>query len=101
MLRLALILLLIAFVARAFWRVIDGVVEGLRGGRSPQTPQKGGATGVQMARDPVCGTFVVPDRAIAVGSGSETLFFCSAACRDAYRPGRRSTGTGSVRGRTA
>ena len=33
MLRLLLLLVLIIFTARAFWRVIDGVIEGMRGER--------------------------------------------------------------------
>ena len=41
--------------------------------------------GVQMVRDPVCGTFVLPDRAVTFVDGRTHLFFCSDACRDAYR----------------
>ena len=41
--------------------------------------------GVPMARDPVCGTYVVPDRAVAVVDGRQQVFFCSTACRDKYR----------------
>ena len=38
-----------------------------------------------MARDPVCGTFVLPDRAVTLVDGRARLFFCSEACRDKYR----------------
>ena len=38
-----------------------------------------------MARDPVCGTYVVPDRAVAITDGRQKVFFCSAGCRDKYR----------------
>ncbi len=41
--------------------------------------------GVPMARDPVCGTFVLPDRAVKIADGRTHLFFCSEACRDKYR----------------
>jgi len=82
MLRLTLFVILSIFVARAFWRLVDGVVEGLSG-------QPAGASreirGVQMARDPVCGTYVVPDRAVAVSEGRKQVFFCSTICRDKYR----------------
>jgi YHS domain-containing protein len=82
MLRLVLLVLLVIFIARAFWRVVDGVVEGVSGRRrSSRTP----ASGVPMARDPVCGTFVVPDRAVTLIDGRQRLFFCSTACRDRYR----------------
>jgi YHS domain-containing protein len=53
-----------------------------------------------MVRDPVCGTFVVPDRAIALMVGRENLYFCSTACRDTYRA-RPNARTGRVEGRTA
>jgi YHS domain-containing protein len=38
-----------------------------------------------MVRDPVCGTFVVPDRALMLSVGRRELYFCSSACRDKYR----------------
>lgn len=85
MFRFVLLLILIVFVARAFWRVVDGVMEGITGqpraGGSARTP----AHRVQMARDPVCGTYVVPERAVALGDGSRRVYFCSAKCRDQYR----------------
>ncbi len=82
MLRFVLLLILIMFVARAFWRVVDGVIEGVTGQpRSTRSP----ARRVQMARDPVCGTFVVPNPALTLTDGSRHLYFCSAKCRDQYR----------------
>ncbi len=89
MLRYLLLLVLVAIVARAFWRVVDGVVEGMRGpARVGRTP----VAGVQMERDPVCGTFVVRERAITLGSGERRLYFCSAGCRDKYRAPRSGSG---------
>jgi YHS domain-containing protein len=76
-----LILLLIVFVARAFWRVVDGLLAGLSG-TGPREPQQGR---VQMVRDPVCGTFVLPSQAITLGDGSRRVSFCSTECRDKYR----------------
>jgi YHS domain-containing protein len=82
MLRLVLFLALSIFVGRAFWRVVDGFMEGVSGrSRRTQAPQRR----VQMARDPVCGTFVVPDAAVSLVEGRTRLFFCSDACRDTYR----------------
>jgi YHS domain-containing protein len=82
MFRLVLFLILAVFVARAVWRIYDSFLEGL-GGRPPRSrpPQRG----VQMARDPVCGTFVIPDHAVALLDGPTRVFFCSKACRDKYR----------------
>ncbi|HMF93745.1 MAG TPA: hypothetical protein VKE96_05605 [Vicinamibacterales bacterium] len=82
LLRLALFIILAFFVARAFWRLLDGIVEGAsRGSRASQVPQRG----VQMVRDPVCGTFVVADRAVTLTEGRAQVYFCSDTCRDKYR----------------
>ena len=81
MLRLALFLALAIYVGRAFWRIVDGFMEGVSGRSRTQAPQRR----VQMARDPVCGTFVLPEGAISLVDGRTRLFFCSDACRDTYR----------------
>jgi len=86
MLRLALVLILIVFIARAFWRVVDGIIEGLTGRPRSRTLRRS----AQMERDPICGTFVLPDRAVTLEDGSHRMFFCSKACRDKYR-GRTRT----------
>jgi YHS domain-containing protein len=84
LLRLALFIILGVFLARGFWRLVDGIVAGVRGG-----PARGSghvpARGVQMVRDPVCGTFVLPDHALMLGDGRARVFFCSDTCRDKYR----------------
>jgi len=80
--RILLFVILSVFVARAFWRMLDGIIEGYSG-RPPRSNVL--SRGVQMARDPVCGTYVVPDRAVAVTDGRRQVFFCSAICRDKYR----------------
>jgi hypothetical protein len=80
--RLILFIVLGIFVARAFWRLVDGIVAGVKG-----APRNGGVPtrGVAMVRDPVCGTFVLPDPALMITDGRAPVFFCSAACRDKYR----------------
>ncbi|MCU1386159.1 MAG: hypothetical protein JWL71_4856 [Acidobacteria bacterium] len=83
LLKLALFIVFAIVIARAFWRLVDGIVEGVRGGGATrgQVPTRG----VQMVRDPVCGTFVLPDEALMITNGRERVFFCSMACRDKYR----------------
>ena len=88
MLRVILEFILILFVARAFWRIVDGLIQGLSG-RATSVPDRG----AHMVRDPVCGTFVLPDRAVTLTAGRQQVFFCSAACRDAYRTRGGSAGT--------
>lgn len=82
MLRLALLLLLLIFLARALWRLVSGIADGIAG---PQGPGRNSTRAVQMARDPVCGTFVVPDRAVILTERDGPIYFCSATCRDRYR----------------
>jgi YHS domain-containing protein len=82
MTRVLLILVLSIIVSRMFWRMVESFIEGVRGGsRTPAPPLRG----VSMVRDPVCGTFVLPDRAVTLLDGRNRVFFCSAACRDKYR----------------
>jgi hypothetical protein len=75
---LRIILLLI--VLRAIFRFVRGIAEGLN-------PRDKEGAAVGLVRDPVCGTFVVPSRALTVGSGPDVRFFCSERCREAW--GRR------------
>jgi len=85
MVRIILLLVLIAFVARAFWKIVDGVLQGVRGGPPGRVPTNTPPRGVHMARDPVCGTYVIPERAVSLTTGDGPLFFCSDRCRDAFR----------------
>ena len=84
MLRLILFLVLAIIVGRAFWRLVDGIVAGVSG-RPLDGSSRMAHHGVQMVRDPVCGIYVVPDRALSLTHGSGPVYFCSADCRDKYR----------------
>ena len=79
MLRFLIFLVLIFFVARAVWRLVYGIAEGLSGSADSKPP-----TAMPLVRDPVCGTFVVPSRALTSGSGRDMQFFCSERCRDKW-----------------
>ncbi len=84
MARFILLSLLVLFVARAVWRLFEGIVQGaLEADRRPRGARSMQA-GVKMVRDPVCGTFVVPGRAVTATRGGETLYFCSEKCRNDY-----------------
>ena len=86
MFRLLFYAVLLILFARAVWRFWDGLVAGLGGrttGPGTTVPQRG----VQMVRDPVCGTFVMPDRAVTMPVGGHVVHFCSVGCRDKYRAG--------------
>ena len=82
MVRVLLLLILIMVVARIFWRLVDGVIEGVTG-QPPAARRR--SPSVPMVRDPVCGTFVLPDRAVVLVEGRRQVYFCSDRCRDKYR----------------
>jgi hypothetical protein len=81
MLRVILLMILVALIARTFWRVIDGLIEGMSGRSAPNAASRS----KQLVRDPVCGTWVLPKDDMSLTKGRQQLFFCSAACRDQYR----------------
>jgi len=64
LLRALLLFLFFVFLARAAWRLIEGVARGAMGGGAPGPRRPSGPpTAVKMAQCPVCGTYVVPDKA--------------------------------------
>ena len=81
MIRILLLGILFLLVAHTFWRVVDGIVEGVSGG-SPRkrVPRRS----MRLVKDPVCGTFVPPKQELAATRGGETHYFCSEACRKQY-----------------
>jgi uncharacterized protein len=84
LLRFLLVFLLGVLVLRALGRLLAGLVDGASAPRAPRSgpPERG----VQMVRDPVCGTFLPPDTAVSVRERDGAVrYFCSEKCRDAYR----------------
>jgi YHS domain-containing protein len=85
--RFLLISILIMLIARAFWRVMDSVIQAA-GGRQPRR-DRSAVSAIKLARDPVCGTFVTPGRAISAGgAGGHVEYFCSERCRDEFVGGK-------------
>jgi len=80
-------LIVIVLIVRTVWRFLGGVAQGLRSPTSAAGTR--GPSPVALARDPICGTYVVPARALTIGRGDEIRYFCSERCRDRYRQGRQ------------
>ena len=84
MARFLLLLALFVVIARTLWRFIDAIVRGASG----PAPQGGRASGtpasVKMTPCPVCGTYVVPGKAISIISGGSPIYFDSEKCRAEY-----------------
>ena len=78
MIRFILLAILLLLVARAFWRLIDGVMAAAGGA---DTRSRGRSQAVKLVRDPVCGTFVAPGTALSLTAGGSTHYFCSEECR--------------------
>lgn len=84
-------LLLLFLVVRALMLIVGGLVRGLIG--AAQVPREEGSrdapgrvAGSQgtLVQDPVCGTYVLQERALAMNTAAGTAFFCSERCRSAY-----------------
>jgi YHS domain-containing protein len=86
LLRTFLLFLVVLLVVRALWRLMSGVVQGASGpaGRAGAPSRPASPPAVKMMRDPICGTYVVPGKALELARGRETLYFCSEKCRDQY-----------------
>jgi YHS domain-containing protein len=90
MVRLVLFVVLFVLIARTFWRIVDNVIAAASG----QPPRRGAANVpvAKLTRDPVCGTFVSPERSLSLPDGRNRVYFCSETCRDKFRS---PTGSGS------
>ena len=83
--------LAVLLALRFLLRLLFGQVRPGGAGRGPAPrPRTGGErVGGELVRDPQCGTYVARSRAVEIGSGAGTLYFCSTACRDAYAASHR------------
>jgi YHS domain-containing protein len=77
-------LLVWAVLLYILWRVAWTMLKGIFEGMGYQPPGKTGGQSVGLVRDPVCGTFIMPSKALTSGSGSSTRYFCSEKCRADY-----------------
>ena len=81
--------LVLVFIVRFVWRLLARSLmgpqasqgEGDRFEQARRQPLRGG----QMVRDSVCGVYVLRERALEARRGGEVFYFCSEACRQAFR----------------
>jgi YHS domain-containing protein len=85
--RLILLFILILAAARFFWRLVDVVMKAALGPAGQQQARRGGGppASVKMQPCPVCGTYVVPGKAISAVSGGAPIYFCSDKCRAEFQ----------------
>lgn len=79
--RILVLLLLLILIVRAVWRLLEGIVEGA----SVRDAGRKQASDARMVKDPVCGTYVVPSRALTASRGGETAWFCSPECQRTWQ----------------
>jgi hypothetical protein len=83
--RFFLLIILFIVIARNFWRFVDGLMSGVTGG-PPRGGQKSGPpVSVKMTQCPICGTYVVPGKAISLISAGTPLYFDTEKCRAEYQ----------------
>ena len=85
MARFLLLLALFVVIARTLWRFIDAVVRGASGPAPQGGRPSGPPASVKMSQCPVCGTYVVPGKAISIASGGAPIYFDSEKCRAEYQ----------------
>lgn len=93
MARFILLLVLAMVIARTFWRFVDAVVRGASGagagGRRAGGPfnsaQSKTPASVKMQQCPVCGTYVVPGKAIQLATNGTPIYFDTEKCRAEFQ----------------
>jgi YHS domain-containing protein len=72
----------IVLIARAF---SQSQSQAGGGGTGQPRPDRNVASGGELRKDPVCGTFVAVASSIKQDVDGQVVHFCSTACRDKYR----------------
>jgi hypothetical protein len=82
MARFLLLLALFVVIARVFWRFFDAMVRGASASTSQGgARRRGAAPAVKMSQCPVCGTYVVPGKAISIVNDGAPVYFDTEKCR--------------------
>jgi len=89
-LRFILLALLLLLIARAFWRLMDGVIEAAGGTTRSRAKSSAKSSAVKLVRDPICGTYVAPGNALSSSAGGTLHHFCSEKCRTEFVRGRKA-----------
>jgi hypothetical protein len=86
MARFLLLLALFVVIAKVFWRFFDAMLRGASGTAPQGGARRSGATpAVKMSQCPVCGTYVVPGKAISLVSNGAPVYFDTEKCRAEFQ----------------
>jgi YHS domain-containing protein len=83
--RLFLVLIAILFVRQVIVLIRRAFAQSAGGGTGQPRPDRQAASGGELRKDPVCGTFVAVASSIKQNVDGQVVHFCSTACRDKYR----------------
>jgi hypothetical protein len=83
--RFILLFVLAIVIARTFWRFVEAVVRGASGTAPGGRRASGPPASVKMQQCPVCGTYVVPGKAIELSAGNTPIYFDSEKCRAEFQ----------------
>ena len=72
-------LLFAVLILRLAWKFVAGLINGFRGSQAGAASKR-----VALVRDPVCGTYLEPSRALTATSGGTTHYFCSERCQRSF-----------------
>ncbi|ORJ62103.1 hypothetical protein [Geothermobacter hydrogeniphilus] len=80
-------LLLLAIFAFLIYAMVSAILRIFRRGQglNPPSPAEKSDAGEEMVKDPECGTYLPRSDALKETIAGHPQFFCSTACRDAYR----------------
>jgi YHS domain-containing protein len=92
MLRYVFWILVVSWAVRLLGRLVNQMGHGAQP-RQPYVDVPNNAVSKKLVRDPVCGMHVSEGLALPLRQGSETIYFCSAECRDKYREGEKKFAT--------
>ncbi|MDA1094554.1 MAG: hypothetical protein O3A25_14960 [Acidobacteria bacterium] len=81
--------LVVLVLTRFVWKFLTGLAQG-----ATTRPRGVPAKAVSLVRDPACGTYIDRNRAVTLGHGGETHYFCSEDCRADFKQGRRAASKG-------
>ena len=73
-------------LVRLVWKFLAGLARGATA--RPEVPP---SRGVQLVRDPVCGTYIDQALALTARREGKVHYFCSADCQKAFREGREAS----------
>jgi YHS domain-containing protein len=88
LLRYVFWVLVLSWVVRLLGRLVSQMGSGAPQSQ-PYVDVPNDAVSKKLVRDPVCGIHISEGLAVPLKQGSETIFFCSAECRDQYLEGEK------------